>query len=221
MAATGKLQPLIIEGYKDENFGSKVGSYSAMLNPESYSQNFAIQYNTEQGQGTPDASIKYEKSTPSTMSFELVFDATGVVDSKRTDLVKEISSFKKVAYDYNGQIHSPNYLKLIWGQAMLYKCRLTSMKINYTLFKPDGTPLRAKVNVDFKEFQTPSDALQDNSPDMTHVKTVIDGDMLPSLVYDVYQDEAHLLKVAEYNQLDSLIALKAGSKLYFPPLVDQ
>lgn len=213
-----KLQQMTVVGYKDENFSSKVGSYTAMLNPETYSQNFDVQYNVEQGQGTPDATIKYEKSTPSTVNFDLMFDATGVVNSKRTNLASEISKFKKVVYDYNGNIHSPNYLKLIWGKAMLYKCRLTSLKINYTLFKPDGSPLRAKLSVSFKEFQTPSAALDKNSPDMTHVKTVVAGDLLPSLVYDVYRDENHLLKVAEHNHLDSILHLEPGSKLYFPPL---
>lgn len=220
MAASGKLQPLTIEGYKDENFSSKIGSYSAMLNPESYSQSLSIQYNEEQGQGTPDASIKYEKSPPSTLSFELVFDATGVVDSTRTDLVSEITKFKKIAYDYNGNIHSPNYLKLIWGKALLYKCRLITMKINYTLFRPDGSPLRAKVNVDFKEFQNPTEAMEDNSPDMTHLHVVVAGDMLPALTYNVYQKEAHLLKVAEYNKLDTIMYLVPGSKLYFPPIAN-
>lgn len=213
-----KLQQMTVVGYKDENFSSKVGAYTAMLNPETYSQNFDVQYNVEQGQGTPDATIKYEKSTPSTVNFDLIFDATGVVNSKRTNLASEISKFKKVVYDYNGNIHSPNYLKLIWGKAMLYKCRLTSLKINYTLFKPDGSPLRAKLTVAFKEFQTPSAALDKNSPDMTHVKTVVAGDLLPSLVYDVYRDESHILKVAEHNKLDSILHLSPGSKLYFPPL---
>ncbi|MEP1032649.1 LysM peptidoglycan-binding domain-containing protein [Ekhidna sp.] len=213
-----KLQQMTVVGYKDENFSSKVGAYTAMLNPETYSQNFDVQYNVEQGQGTPDATIKYEKSTPSTVNFDLVFDATGVVNSKRTNLQSEISKFKKVVYDYNGNIHSPNYLKLIWGKAMLYKCRLTSLKINYTLFKPDGSPLRAKLSTSFKEFQTPSAALDKNSPDMTHVKRVVSGDLLPSLVYDVYRDESQILNVAKYNQLDSILHLDPGMKLYFPPL---
>ncbi|MDW3211150.1 MAG: LysM peptidoglycan-binding domain-containing protein [Reichenbachiella sp.] len=216
---SGKLQPLTIEGYKDENFSSQVGSYTAMLNPESYSHSLNVQYSEEQGAGTPDASIKYEKSTPSSVNFDLVFDATGVVDKNRTDLTSEITKFKKVAYDYNGSIHSPNFLKLIWGKAMLFKCRLTTMKINYTLFKPDGSPLRAKVSVTFKEFQNPSEAMEDNSPDMTHVKTVIAGEQLPALTYDVYQDESQMLMVAEHNKLDTLMHIKPGTKLYFPPLV--
>ena len=95
------------------------------------------------------------------------------------------------------------------------------MKVNYTLFKPDGSPLRAKVNVDFKEFQTPTDALDKSSPDMTHQKTVVSGDLLPALTYDVYGDEAHLLKVAEHNKLDTIMTLTPGARLYFPSLTDQ
>ena len=47
--SVAKLQPLTIQGYKDKNFGSSVGSYKALINPESYTQNFSITYNEEVG----------------------------------------------------------------------------------------------------------------------------------------------------------------------------
>lgn len=212
------LKQLTIKAFKDDTFGSQVGSYTAMLNPESYTQNFNVSYNEEQAPGTPEATLKYEKSTPTTIKFDLVFDATGVVNSSVTDVGSEIQKFRKVVYDYNGSIHCPNYLEVTWGNALVYQCKLTSMTVNYTLFKSDGTPLRAKVTVNFKEYVTPTKPMEDSSPDMTHVKTVVAGDLLPSMTFDVYGDEAHLLKVAEHNKLDSIISLQPGSRLYFPPL---
>lgn len=212
------LNKLIIKSYENDTFKTEVGSYTAMLNPESYTQSFSVEYNTDQASGTPEATLKYQKSIPTTIKFNLVFDATGVVDKSITDVGKEIQKFRKVVYDYNGNIHSPNYLKLTWGNALVYNCKLTSMSVNYTLFKADGTPLRAKVTVDFKEYVTPTKPIKDKSPDMTHMKTVVAGDLLPSMTFNVYGDEAHLLKVAEHNKLDSIISLQPGTKLYFPPL---
>ncbi|WP_286756101.1 LysM peptidoglycan-binding domain-containing protein [Roseivirga sp. UBA838] len=215
------LKQLMIKAFKDDTFGSEIGSYTAMLNPESYTQSYNISYNEEQAPGTPEATLKYEKSTPTTLKFDLIFDATGVVNTSVTDVGSEIQKFRKVVYDYNGNIHSPNYLEVTWGNALVYQCKLTGMTVNYTLFKSDGTPLRAKVTVDFKEYVAPTKPIKDNSPDMTHVKTVVSGDLLPSLTYNVYGDETHLLKVAEHNKLDSILHLKSGSTLYFPPLASQ
>ncbi len=214
------LKYLSITAYKDKSFNSKVGTYTVMINPEKYSHTYSVDYSEKQGQGTPDATIKYHKSTPQTISFELVFDATGVVSTSRTDLVSEVNNFKKLAYDYNGDIHSPNYLELNWGEALSFQCRLTSLAINYTLFKPDGTPLRARANVSFKEYQDPekADSASATSPDLTHLVTVIAGDTLPALTYRVYGDSAYYLQVARFNQLDNFRNLTPGTQIQFPPL---
>ena len=212
-------QYLTVTAYSKNSTGksSQVGEYKAMLNPEKYHQDFTIDYSKAQASGSPNAVLKFEKMTPSKMNFDLVFDATGVVNSSVTDAGAEVQKFLDLAYNYNGDIHSPNYLKLSWGKALSYICRLSTAKVDYTLFKPNGTPLRAKVAVSFEEYTAPV-ASPDESPDMTHVVRVVSGDLLPTLTDNVYDDSGHLLKVAAYNKLDSLIHLQAGDKLYFPPL---
>lgn len=220
--SSGKLQYLTIVGYKDNAFGTKVGSYRALINPDKYTQNFHVEYNFEQGLGTPNSSIKFKYSPPSDISFELLFDGTGVISQSRTDVQTEIENFKKIVYDYNGEIHSPNYLKLIWGSGLSFQCRLTSLSFNYTLFRSDGTPLRAKGNVSFKNYVSPKQVKTDSdnqSPDMTHERTVRAGDTLPTLTKEIYGDNSHYLKVAAYNKLSNFRYLVPGSVIYFPPLV--
>lgn len=198
---------------------SKVGEYEAQLNPEQYHQDFSIDYSKAQASGSANAVLKFKKMPPVKMNFDLVFDATGVVNTSVTDAGAEVQKFLDLAYKYNGKIHSPNYLKLTWGNALSFICRLTSASVDYTLFKPDGTPLRAKVKVTFEQYKPPAPS-SNSSPDMTHVVRVVAGDTLPALTDDVYSDPGHLLKVATYNKLDSLIHLKAGEQLYFPPITN-
>lgn len=216
------LSYLTITAYKDKSFSDKIGSYTVMINPEKYTQNSTVEYSFEQGQGAPGTTIKYKMTTPQTISFDLIFDATGVVSQKRTDLAKEIDTFKKLVYDFNGQIHSPNYLELKWGAGLSFECRLTSMSTDYTMFRPDGNPLRAKVKVSFKGYKDPQmiEAEADkNSPDLTHMITVIAGDTLPALSYKVYGASNYYLKVARFNKIDNFRNLKPGTVLQFPPLV--
>ncbi len=216
------LQYLTIKGYKDNTFSSVTGSYRALINPDKYTHNYEISFNDEQGLGTPNASIKYKKSPPQGLNFELIFDGTGILSSSRTDVSADIASFKKIVYDYNGDIHKPNYVKLIWGKGMNFKCQLTSLSFNYTLFKVDGSPLRAKASVSFKEYQNPTQnaATADNgSPDMTHEWIVKAGDTLPALSSKIYGDSSHYLKVAAYNKLENFRYLRPGTTIYFPPLI--
>jgi LysM repeat protein len=213
---------LEITGYKDDAFQSKIDSYTALINPDKYTQNYEIHFNEEQGIGTSNASIKYKKSAPQGVSFELIFDGTGILSSDRTDVKSEIETFKKIAYEYNGDIHKPNYLQLIWGKGLNFKCQLTSLSLNYTLFKSDGTPLRAKASVSFKEFQNPKKIAAEEkkkSPDMTHEWVVRAGDSLPQLAQQIYGDSSQYLKVASFNKLANFRYLIPGTTLYFPPLV--
>lgn len=218
----GKLQYLTLVGYKDNAFSSKIGSYRALINPDKYTHRYEIAFNEEQGIGTSNASIKYKKTPPQGLDFELIFDGTGVLSNARTDVVADINSFKKIVYDYNGDIHKPNYVKLIWGKGMNFRSQLTSLSLNYTMFRADGSPLRARATVSFKEYQNPTQITANaanGSPDMTHEWLVKAGDTLPALSSQIYGDCSHYLKVAAYNKLDNFRYLKPGTTLYFPPLI--
>jgi hypothetical protein len=220
--ASGRLQYLRLIGYKDSAFSNEIDSYRALINPDKYTQNYEIAFNEEQGIGTSNASIKYKESRPQGVSFELIFDGTGILSSSRTDVQSEITKLKKIAYDYNGDIHKPNYLKIIWGRGLSFRCQLTSLSINYTLFKSDGSPLRAKASISCKEYQNPKNVAAHadaKSPDVTHEWLVRLGDNLPMLSHKIYGDSSQYLKVAAFNKLDNFRYLVPGTTIYFPPLI--
>lgn len=216
------LQLMKIIGYSDEEFQNVSGkSYTLMMNPESMKRQQSIEYNDQQAPDSSSASQKY-KSTPSDkLSFEIVIDCTGVVDGKRLDMSTEIESLEKVVYTYNGKIHRPNFVKLQWGKNFIFKSVLTSMDTNYTLFKPDGSPLRAKISLSFSQYISPSTVIkidQPQSPDVTHMVTIVDGDSLPKLSYEIWNDENYYIQVAKYNVLDKFRNLTSGDQLFFPPI---
>jgi nucleoid-associated protein YgaU len=59
---------------------------------------------------------------------------------------------------------------------------------------------------------------QDESPDLTHVRLIKDGDTLPALCHAIYGDPLRYLQVASVNGLDDFRRLEAGTRLVFPPL---
>jgi nucleoid-associated protein YgaU len=98
---------------------------------------------------------------------------------------------------------------------------LTSLTIDYTLFRPDGTPLRATLKASFTEYTTPAlEQLQNflSSPDVTHVRTITATDRLDLMSYNIYKDSKYYMELARVNNLNNFRKLKVGDKIVFPPI---
>jgi nucleoid-associated protein YgaU len=228
MAFAGSLERMVVIAFEDKDFKTKIGEFAVAINPASYTHLYEICYNDVQAQGSPSPSPIYNRTSGDTVTFQLVFDGTGVVPSAIPGVVpyaadgitKKIAEFKALVFSYNGEIHSPNYLKLSWG-TLLFRCRLQSLKINYTLFKPDGTPLRARVDVTVKGYNDEKEiALRaaKKSPDVSRVLTVKAGDTLPLMCYGVYGTSMPYLQIAQVNGLTDFRDLRPGQQLLFPSL---
>ncbi|WP_316828543.1 hypothetical protein [Pedobacter miscanthi] len=220
----GSLEPMKITGYTDKQFTKRFPGlpYLMMLNPESVKWQRSIEYNQQQAPDSSSPSQRY-KSTPSDkLNFDVVIDCTGIVDAKRTDMAKEITTLENIIFTYNGNIHRPNFVKVQWGKDLVFNGVLNSFDISYTLFRPDGSPLRAKISLGFGQYIAPQTVKiqdQDESPDISHLVTMVEGDTLPGLCEKVWNDEKYYIQVARYNGLNKFRNLKGNEKLIFPPII--
>jgi hypothetical protein len=200
-------------------------AFEVMLNPSSYSHTYSIGYNKKEALGQSGSDTKFSGIKPEKVSFDIVIDGTGVVNQSPSgkgspevkDQVKQLSD---IVYKYDGSNHEPNHVRLLWG-SLIFFGRLESMTVDYTLFKPSGEPLRAKIKLAFSGFMSKEEeALRANrsSPDLSHLIEVKAGDTLPMLCYRVYKDCSYYLEVAKVNDITNFRDIKPGSKLHFPPL---
>lgn len=212
---------LKIIAYDDNSYsGDGTGNCSVLINPASYTHQHSVQYNNATAQGAPGTTLKFKAVPPETVSFDIYFDGTGTVNNNKTDVDSQIKEFKKICFDYNGKIHEPNFLIISWG-SLVFKCKLTSLSLNYSLFKKDGTPLRAKATVKFEEAVSANNIAKEaneQSPDLTHMIQIKAGDTLPLLCYKTYGDASYYIDVAKYNNLVNFRSLKPGMKIYLPPI---
>ena len=218
-----------IHAYKDEKLTDEIdGSpYVVQLNPSSYAQNYKIEYVSEQAAGSSGKSQGYHFTDPQKLTFDFLFDATGAVKSAkvlenfRTDGVHlEIEQFKHFVYKYQGEIHRPHFLKLVWGR-LAFECVLEEMSIEYTLFNKAGIALRAAIQATFRETieeETRVKQENQNSPDVTHLREIKAGDSLLNLSYEVYGDMNEYWRVVAANNLINFRSLKVGSQILFPAI---
>lgn len=223
---SGELTKLKIKGFKDERFRQEIadGEFNTLLNPETYHIRYQISQNDQQAQGTSAAGPRFNKTLPEDLQLDFIFDRSGVIkgfdDQSGEGIIGDIDQFKKIILDYNGDQHKPNYLIISWG-SLLFKGSLKDMDITYKLFKPDGTPIRATVRATFKGFI--EDNLRvarenNNSPDLTHIRMVNEGDTLPLMTFRIYGDSKYYLEVAKANKLVNFRKLIAGQQIFFPPI---
>ena len=229
MAPPGKHGKMLILAFADSKTAESGGvaeaddSYEALINPETYTLTYKLKFSEGgQGQGTSGKQLKYEYTEPSEMSFEFLFDNTGIIDGEpRDSIADDLTRFRQVLVDYQGDSHEPRHFKLVWGESSIYKGRVTELDITYKLFNPDGTPIRATAKVTFKSsIEEEKRAAKENkqSPDLTQVRQVKLGDTLPQLCYQIYGDPRYYLQVADRNGLSNFRNLTPGVTLTFPPI---
>lgn len=218
------LQYMKITGYSDKEFQQPVSgpAYSFMINPESVKWQRSVEYADEQIPDSSTPSQRYKYSPGDTLNFDVVIDCTGVVDGKRTDMKKEVDALENIIFTYHGEIHRPNYVIIRWGENFEFKGVLTSFDTSYTLFKSDGSPIRARISLGFSQYVSPktrSREEQKESPDVSHLVQVEEGMTLPQLCIKVWNDDSLCVQVARYNDLDKFRDLRGIDKLVFPPII--
>lgn len=243
----GKLEKMTIRAYRTVDpegvpqvSDASEDTYVVQVNPSSYALNRLLHYTRHQGQGFSGSEAVYSKSEPVILQFDFLFDGTGVVPppSETGDIplvgaiasalsgnepyvvTNEIENFNRLVHDYVGKQHRPNQLLLVWG-TLSFPCVLSTLSYRFTLFKPDGTPLRAVATCKFCEHKPNAQrVLEDNrsSPDLTHLRNVQEGDTLPLLSYRIYGNADLYLEVARVNKLINFRRLRPASRIAFPPL---
>jgi hypothetical protein len=244
-----KITAYITAGGNEFLSPDPIDSYVSLVNPETYAINYKVNFTTNDVPGTSGSDPSYRNTPPPTMQFDFLFDATGVLPKPGTpgvlsnipvvgaiagaasnlvsspddyDVMKEIEKFKNVVFTYDGDQHSPRKVQLLWG-TLVFDCNLTSLNFNFKLFKPDGTPLRAVATAVFVASVTDQlrvAAEKDNSPDLTHVRQVTEGDTLQLMTYRIYGDASYYVEVARVNKLINFRNLRVGGYIKFPPVAN-
>lgn len=218
----GQFEKLKIYAFSDPGCENQVGEpFVAMMNPENYTQEIKMEFENGQGQGTSGSQPRFKLKPPEELSFEILFDCTGIIDhNPRSDISQEIDDFKQFLMGYEGDIHQPKFFRFVWGTSLM-KGICVLLNIAYKLFSPNGKPIRAICKVTIREMKEEEARVAQeraSSPDLTHYRTVKKGDTLPLMCYRIYGHSKYYLQVAQVNKLSNFRELQPGLELFFPPI---
>jgi len=192
--------------------------YIAMFNPENWQIQTKIKYKDHCKPGEKSGPHPFDKELSPTLSFDLIVDGTGASGETR-EVLADILYLKKVVL-FNGETHQTNRLFIIWG-TQIFKGVATSLTVKYTLFRPNGTPLRATISLGFIEHE-PEEInilkMDLQSADLTHRRLVKVDDRLDLMCEYIYKNPRHYIDVAQANNLTSFRKLPVGTEMVFPPI---
>lgn len=239
---TGAITKLNIVSYTDSSYKTTIGNpFSILINPTGYSFTRKNELNPDSAIGASDSNLNFIKTLPSELKMEFLFDGTGVTQAnsgnrlvnkiaekvgikkdvfRKNAVSTQLKDFYSATGNYDGSIHKPYNVELTWGEFQ-YKGMLSEFTIDYKLFDNEGKPLRAIGKATFHgSVSNELGALMANkrSPDLTHKRTIQDGDTLPLMTKRIYGDSKYYLEVAKANNLINFRQLVPGDELYFPPI---
>jgi hypothetical protein len=197
-------------------------AFEVLINPAGYKRQLSIRYNKQQTLGQPAGHVRFSSVRPEKLTLpELVFDGTGIVSLYGSSSVDSlIETMLGLLYRVKGDKHEPNTVCFQWGD-MNYYGRVETVDIDYTMFKPTGEPLRAKVKLGILGGISVKEGLLRanlSSPDLSHLVQVRAGDTLPLLCNRIYRNPAYYTVIARLNGLVDFRNLEPGTMLRFPPL---
>ncbi|MGY9069819.1 CIS tube protein [Streptomyces sp. CAS3] len=193
------------------------------FNPESLSINKAGTWpRTPSPDAAKAATPQFAGSEPRTMTVEMFFDAGDNRGNVQKAVEILMSCCEPTPDSINAKRPSPPWVRLQWGRLQYFTALARSVFANYTLFAPDGVPLRARCSVQLQEMggsvrrQNPTSGGDESAG--TH--EVIRGESLASLAYATYGDPTRWRDIARYNSLDDPALVSPGQRLLLPERIE-
>lgn len=211
------LTKVTITGLSDKDGKGDAGDkYELQLNPEGIKHTRSIKVDDKTVGDTAGPVGQFQGYGDDTITLDFFIDGSGVIDGSFWGTVDaELKKLQKTIYGFDSGLHKPRALLVTYG-GFVFRCSLTSYTTDYLLFDRDGLPLRAKISLGLKGSK--EEKTKKNSPDMSHARTIREGDSLPLLCNEIYGKMDYYLQVAEHNGLTNFRELEIGSTIEFPPL---
>jgi len=182
--------------------------------------------------------LQFIRGQAEKLSVELFFDTTDTgMDASAVSVTTLTDRFYGLV-KMESESHAPPVCEFTWNPAAFpgvsllpvygnqqrhsFQCLLESVSQKFTLFSPQGVPLRATLSLVLREYRPLDQQLRElnlQSPDQTRVHVVQRGDTLSGIADQLYDSPAQWRLLATNNSITDPRRLVPGTVLEAPPVL--
>jgi hypothetical protein len=206
-----KARIKVLEGEREGEF------VEVLFNPTEYSLEISNNFQASAPPGLNNPILQFVNGNSDSLSMELFFDTW--TDGNRAD-VSQLTGLIAGLVRIDADTHAPPRVEFRWG-LLVFKAVIEKLSQRFTMFLPDGTPVRATLNVSFKQFKPLAEQLIDprrKSADKTKRRVVAADDSIWLLANREYGNPREWRLIARQNRVTDPRAIRPGAVLVVPPL---
>lgn len=210
------------------NVSSNKGAESVevQFNPTEYSIDRGAHFAEIQVPGLRTPILQFVRGEAKTLSLELFLDNTE--KDGKTSIAGRLEQLRTFI-EINKDLHAPPVCQFEWGRNAesardnpggIFQGVVTSFKEKYVLFDSEGNPLRARVSLTLKSYESAEAQyrrLKLESPH-TAVRTLREGETLALIAFEEYGDPNLWRFIAEENNIVRPRFVGPGTLLRIPAL---
>jgi hypothetical protein len=205
--------------------------FEVLFNPAEYSIEKGNTFQSTSLPGLATPVTQFVTGNADTLTMELYFD-TYAKSSRHGTVVqredvrhytRQIANLMEIDRD----LHAPPICEFTWGPPLgspagrQFRGIIERVSQRFTFFLDDGTPVRATLNVTFKEYKTVKQQLQEmglQSADRTKRREFKEGDSIWFLAHEEYDNPDLWRVIANHNGIENPRLVAPGTQLELPPL---
>jgi hypothetical protein len=203
--------------YIEQLLGKEAGRRAKVIfNPAEYSIQQGNQFASTPLPGLSNPILSFVNGEADVLTMDLFFDT--YTDGASSDVRGETDKIAQFL-EIDPQLHAPPPVLFVWG-GLHFNAVIERLSQRFTMFREDGVPVRATLNVTFKEYRTLEEQLDppNQSSDWSKRRVVTEGDRLCLIAAVEYDDPTVWRVIADANGLDNPRLLQPGQELLLPPL---
>ncbi|MFC1944164.1 peptidoglycan-binding protein [Chloroflexota bacterium] len=195
-----------------------------MFRPKEYTFSKSNTWHSEMVTGKNVPKLEFGGGEAMTLEIELFFDTYESGKDVRkmyTDKIWQLAMINPDNKD-KGNKGWPPKCEFRWGRAWSFKAVITKISQKFTLFLPDGTPVRSTMNVTFtqasEEGKYPGQNPTTVSKPGYKTRMVHQGETIDWIAFTEYGDPSLWRYIADINDINDPMRLEPGKVIAIAPI---
>lgn len=193
--------------------------FEVLFNPTDYSLSKTNNWTKVPIRESDVPRADFSGGDPTELKVQLFVDTRERGEDART-YVNKIVKLTEIAQQSDG--YRPPRCMFSWGPVFSFVSVITSLTYKYTLFREDGTPVRATMDISFRECEKTGGKKGQESPPAGipgyKVHIVKPGDTIDGIATKEYGDPKVWRFIADTNNLNNPKSLQPGQALVIEEL---